>query len=185
MFTSQIFSRSVVLSSAHFILSLPLFSDIHTAQPPSMSSHYQILSVLYFGLLSNPCFLSSNAAIVSQKSLCLNWKTDKSLFFFKFLQPYFLTLKNPPTTVSTSTLISQEQGNTFQNQEMSCCFDMTPYKTSEYPLHLVFSSPRVSTPIKCLCREMFLGQSQQESLKVAPSPPSPSRHGQTCSPMLS
>lgn len=95
MFTSQIFSRSVVLSSAHFILSLPLFSDVQAAQPPSMSSHYQILSVLYFGLLSNPCFLSSNAAIVSQKSLCLNWKPDKSLFFFKFLQPYFLTLKTP------------------------------------------------------------------------------------------
>lgn len=123
-------------------------------KPLSMSSHYQILFVLYFKLLSNPCFLSSSATIVFQISLYLNWKTNKSLFFLKFLQPWFLTLETPSNHSKHRVLLCFHFTWTRQDSEksyipesrLSCCFDMAPYKTSGWPLHLLFSSPWGSTP---------------------------------------
>lgn len=100
MFTSQIFFmiRCFILSTLHPQPPIVQWCSGCTRlfKPPSMSSHYQILSVLYFRLLSNPCFFFSAPVL----PLCLRnpsvWNGKlTNPYFFKFLQPYFLTLKTP------------------------------------------------------------------------------------------
>lgn len=94
----RFFSWSVVLSSPHFILSLPLFSDVQAAQGFPNPLPCPVITKSY------PCFTLGFSVIrvfsAPVPPLCLrnfSVSTGKltNPYFFKFLQPYFLTFKTP------------------------------------------------------------------------------------------